>query len=126
MSGGYPLPDQLDLDIKITTGIVSSSGKNRQSKNFGDFQHTVPTQPGNSGGPLISRSGQILGMTKSMLVKSEKHIPQNVNFAVTAATIKKYLKKNNISYYFNNDNNKYNFENLASRLEQTAAQVICY
>ena len=126
MSGGYPLPDQLDLDIKITTGIVSSSGKNRQSKNFGDFQHTVPTQPGNSGGPLISRSGQILGMTKSMLVKSDKHIPQNVNFAVTAATIKNYLKKNNISYYLNNDNNKYNFENLASRLEQTAAQVICY
>ena len=126
ISGGYPLPDQLDLDIKITTGIVSSSGKNEYSKKYGEFQHTTPTQPGNSGGALISRSGQVLGMTKSILTKVKKHVPQNVNFAVTASTIKDYLKKNNITFYLNEDNRKYDFENLAGRLEQTAAQVICY
>lgn len=127
ISGGYPLPTQLDYDIKITTGIVSSSGKNRISKKHGgEFQHTTPTQPGNSGGPLISRSGQVIGMTKSILRKTKEHVPQNVNFAVAGTSIKNYLKKYNISYYLNEDTNKYDFENLAARLEQTAAQVICY
>ena len=65
-------------------------------------------------------------MTKSILTKTKEHVPQNVNFAVAGHTIQSFLKKYNISFYLNTDKNKYDFENLARRLEQTAAQVICY
>ena len=127
ISGGFPLSDMLDDDIKITTGIVSSAGTNNRDKKRGTFQHSTPIQPGNSGGPLLSRFGQIIGMSSSGYSKSiDGHIPQNINFAVSGEAIKDQLQKNKIKYYIDNNKTKYDFELLASILKQSAAQVICY
>jgi S1-C subfamily serine protease len=127
ISGGFPLSNMLDDDIKITTGIVSSAGTNNSDKKRGTFQHSTPIQPGNSGGPLLSRFGQIIGMSSSGYSKSiDGHIPQNINFAVSGETIKNQLQKNKIKYYIDNNKTKYDFELLASILKQSAAQVICY
>jgi hypothetical protein len=127
ISGGFPMPDQIGYGIKITTGIVSSTGQNKIDKKYGRFQHSTPTQSGNSGGALINKSGQVVGMTASVLEKVKNAItPQNVNFAVTGTEMKKQLKKRNITFYLNEDIRKYDTEVLAYRLQQTAAQVICY
>ena len=127
ISGGFPLSDMLDDDIKITTGIVSSAGTNTNDKKRGTFQHSTPIQPGNSGGPLLSRYGQIIGMSSSGYSKSiDGHIPQNINFAVSGEAIKDQLQENKIKYYIDKNKAKYDFELLASILKQSAAQVICY
>ena len=134
ISGGFPTPDQLNDDIKITDGIVSSVSKlikykGGDSKVF--FQHTTPTQPGNSGGPLINQKGQVVGMTTAR--ENEKEFkkynrgltPQNINYAVPSLEIMKHLKTKNVSYTINDINNEYSTEVLAKLLKNTAGQVIC-
>ena len=47
-SGGFPTPDQLNDDIKITDGIISSVAKTIRyttGESMVLFQHTTPTQP---------------------------------------------------------------------------------
>ena len=134
ISGGFPAPDQLSDDIKITDGIVSSISKKidfTSGNSIVLFQHTTPTQPGNSGGPLINIKGQLVGMTtsrqddKKFREQNRGLNPQNINFAVPAKEIIKLLKDNKISYDVNNINNIYDTEFLATILKKTAGQVIC-
>ena len=51
--------------------------------------------PGNSGGPVLNLAGNVVGIVKSRL---SADIGQNVNFAVKASVLKKYLDQKNISY----------------------------
>lgn len=134
ISGGFPTPDQLSDDIKITDGIVSSVSKKinyNNGESFVLFQHTTPTQPGNSGGPLINTKGQIVGMTtareddKEFRKKNRGLNPQNINFAVPSTEIMKHLNSNKIKYEINSINNLYDTEFLAKILKKAAGQVIC-
>jgi S1-C subfamily serine protease len=51
------------------------------------MQISVPVQPGNSGGPLVNESGQVVGVIAAQaavdeFVKIEGRLPQNINWAV--------------------------------------------
>jgi len=89
---GYPLATALGTDAKITNGIVNSLSGLR---NKHDMQISAPVQPGNSGGPVLNLAGNVVGIVKSRLSTA---IGQNVNFAVKASVLKKYLDQKNISY----------------------------
>jgi S1-C subfamily serine protease len=58
------------LDGTVTTGIISNIYPTY-------FQTDAAIGPGNSGGPLLDRSGDVLGVTTFMLDES-----QGANFAV--------------------------------------------
>ena len=62
ISGGFPSPQNFGFGIKITTGIVSSELTNQNPL----FQHTTPSQPGNSGGPLLNNSGILVGVSTAV------------------------------------------------------------
>jgi S1-C subfamily serine protease len=57
---GYPLTSSMGEDVKLTNGIISShsgfKGNNMQ------YQITAPVQPGNSGGPLFDKNGNLVGI----------------------------------------------------------------
>jgi S1-C subfamily serine protease len=55
---GYPAPDMLGSEAKFTEGVVSSLSVGGDA---GYMQISVPVQPGNSGGPLLNGSGEVLG-----------------------------------------------------------------
>ena len=82
---GFPLADLLGSDHKLATGVLSAmSGIDDDPRMF---QITVPVQPGNSGGPIINEEGEVIGILASTLsveylYRAQKHIPQNVNFAM--------------------------------------------
>lgn len=82
---GYPLSGVLNNDLKLTTGVISSlSGLSGRDN---EFQTTVQIQPGSSGGPLIDRFGNLVGVIVSSLSAAKLYsrsgaIPQNVNFAI--------------------------------------------
>lgn len=82
---GYPHADIQGLEPKVTGGIINSlTGINNDARTF---QISVPLQSGNSGGPLVTLDGNVIGvvaMKLSALVVLEEtgDLPQNVNYAV--------------------------------------------
>jgi S1-C subfamily serine protease len=84
---GYPAPDILGGEAKFTEGVISSLSAGGDA---GYMQISVPVQPGNSGGPLLNRSGEVVGVvvaTASALsfLKGTGALPQNVSWAVKSA-----------------------------------------
>ena len=78
---GFPLNDVMGSNYKVTNGIISA--KTGIDDDIRKYQITVPIQPGNSGGPLINKNGNVVGITSSAL--NEKAIGtkvENVNYAV--------------------------------------------
>ena len=105
---GYPQSDELSYDGNHTEGIVSGlSDIINTSQPHNSFQHTAPTQRGNSGGPVFDGAGNVVGVSVSML--SDPHhffvravgmgfdtpqtinLAQNINFAIKFDVIKDFL-----------------------------------
>lgn len=78
---GFPLNSVMGTNFKVTDGIISS--KSGISDDIRFYQISVPLQPGNSGGPLFDKSGNIIGITSAKL-NSEAVGTQveNVNYAI--------------------------------------------
>lgn len=82
---GYPLISTMGMDIKLTNGIISS--KTGYEGNIAEYQMSAPVQPGNSGGPLFDKSGNIIG------VVCAKHSgAENVGYAIKASYIKNLVE----------------------------------
>lgn len=56
---GYPLSQ---MSVKVTDGVYSGIEN-------GKLQHSVPISPGNSGGPLVDRHGDVVGVNIQLIVK---------------------------------------------------------
>ncbi len=98
---GFPLQHVLANQANITTGTVSAlAGIGNDARHM---QVTTPIQPGNSGGPLLDRSGNVVGVTVSALGAEFTYatagaLPENVNFAVKAEIVRTYLESRGIGY----------------------------
>jgi len=85
----------------VTTGIVSSLAGLRDD--LTRLQISAPVQPGNSGGPVLDRAGNVVGMVVSKLnvlriARMTGDIPQNVNFAIPSSIITSTLDSNSLKY----------------------------
>jgi S1-C subfamily serine protease len=84
---GFPVVSVLGVEPKFSDGAVSSLSGPGGEITF--LQITVPIQPGNSGGPLISEQGDVVGIITASaaimpFIKATGTLPQNVNWAVNA------------------------------------------
>lgn len=78
---GFPLNDVMGSNYKVTNGIISA--KTGIDDDIRKYQITVPIQPGNSGGPLINKNGNVVGITSSSLNGNAVGTKiENVNYAV--------------------------------------------
>jgi S1-C subfamily serine protease len=88
---GFPNVDIQGAAPKFTDGKISSLSGAEDDPS--QFQISVPIQPGNSGGALVSNSGAAIGIVRAKLndltsLVASGSVPQNVNYAVKA----KYLR----------------------------------
>ena len=96
---GYPFGYAISSSIKITKGIVSSlSGL---GNNFSQMQIDAAIQPGNSGGPVLDKKGNVIGVAVAKLnmevvYKDYGVIPENTNFAIKSSVAKSFAESNNI------------------------------
>tara|TARA_R110001632_G_C11362064_1_gene419486 strand:+ start:2456 stop:4084 length:1629 start_codon:yes stop_codon:yes gene_type:complete len=98
---GYPFGDALSSTIKLTKGIVSSlSGI---QNDYTKFQIDAAMQPGNSGGPVLSSEGELLGVSVYKLDETFAQdsfgvTPENTNFAINMQIVQMFLLANGIEY----------------------------
>lgn len=96
---GFPLHGVLASEVNITTGIVSALAGIRDDSR--QLQITAPIQAGNSGGPLLDTSGNVVGVVVAKLDALKVagvtgDIPQNVNFAIKAEIATLFLSSNGV------------------------------
>ena len=82
---GFPAVSVLGTEPKFTDGSISALGGPHGFASL--LQISVPIQPGNSGGPLVNESGEIVGIITSTasvsnFIRETGTLPQNVNWAV--------------------------------------------
>lgn len=75
---GFPLSNFLGEEMKVTDGIISS--KSGYNGNIVTYQITVPIQPGNSGGALFDKKGNLVGITNAGVPGAE-----NVSYAIKSS-----------------------------------------
>ena len=95
MTMGYPLISIQGQALKASFGRVNALSGIQDDPNF--VQIDVPIQPGNSGGPLMNRSGELVGVVTATLnqfnaLREAGTLPQNVNYAVKAHHVRTLLK----------------------------------
>ena len=84
---GFPQASIQGFSAKLTKGSISSLAGMRDD--ISRFQHSVPSQPGNSGGPMLDNHGNVVGVIVARLnVKGS----QNVNYAIKSSLVKKLLE----------------------------------
>lgn len=81
---GFPLPDLMGVQAKLSEGIISSTTGLQGDLTM--YQISTPVQPGNSGGPLLNERAEVIGVVAGGLnavnMFRQGILPQNVNYAV--------------------------------------------
>lgn len=82
---GYPLTATMGYEIKLTVGIISS--KTGFQGNVAQYQISAPIQPGNSGGPLFDKTGNLIG-----IINSKHRETENVGYAIKASYLQNIIE----------------------------------
>ncbi len=126
---GFPLGGILSSGINVTVGTVSAQA------GMGDderrFQFTAPVQPGNSGGPVLDMSGNVIGVVVSKLNAMSVQdqigdIPQNVNFGIALSSLLTFLDQNDVAYRRESSADKLDKVDLAELARASTVLLQCY
>jgi hypothetical protein len=101
---GYPFPTVQGNSLKITSGIITSL--EGYKGNQAHFQFSAPIQNGNSGGPVLSVDGAVVGIIQGKLEKANTLMNgpvqfqalQSVNIALNARRIEEFLVGLGVTY----------------------------
>ena len=125
---GYPLFGDISTSATITEGNINNlSGVGNDST---VMQFDAPTQPGNSGGPLLDSSGNVVGVVIYILSKeyadATGHIAQNVNFAVKSTIVENFLQSHNVQFEEASPTEQLDLPDLAEKAETFTVLVECW
>ncbi|MBP8306910.1 MAG: trypsin-like peptidase domain-containing protein [Burkholderiaceae bacterium] len=129
MVAGFPLAGLLGNDIVVTTGIVNSLAG--IGNDPGQIQVSAPVQPGNSGGPLLDKSGNLVGLVVSKLnalraaARMGGDIAQNVNFAIKPEVVRLFLDVNGLTMRPADPGVRLETEDLAVRARDVTVKIEC-
>ncbi len=87
---GYPMAGMLGVNIKITRGIVSSASARGEC----DVLVDAKVNPGNSGGPMIDRFGNVAAIVAMKSRTSD--FEDSYGMGISAGRIRKFLLKNKV------------------------------
>lgn len=94
---GFPQPRLQGLSKKITQGLINGNRSDRnESFDSGYFQFSAEVQQGNSGGPIFSPDGLVVGMVQKKLnalsvAEKTNDLPVNVSYGLKSSEIVNFL-----------------------------------
>lgn len=118
---GYPMTQTMGNEVKLTTGIVSAR-TGFQNESYA-YQITAPIQPGNSGGPLFDKRGNVIGIVNSRLTGA-----QNVNYAIKASCLRRLVENSSLPLSILPQNNVISAKPLAGKVKEVrnfVFHIIC-
>jgi S1-C subfamily serine protease len=126
---GYPMRHVVSTSFTVTTGVVSAlAGLDDYP---GELQISAPVQPGNSGGPLLDRAGNVIGIVSAQLsdwyaVDAVDAVPQNINFAVNGTIVQKFLTQHDVDFVSRSSDEATPTESIAETARAFTLVIECY
>ena len=125
---GFPHTDLLATTGNFTLGNVTALAGLKDDSRY--LQVSAPVQSGNSGGPLLDNSGNVVGVVSAKLdaikmAAAQGDLPQNVNFAVKASLATSFLDANQIAYETGTPGDKLDPADLAEKAKKASVFITC-
>lgn len=128
---GFPNTSMQGFLPKLAKGEISSiAGVNDDPR---QFQISVPVQPGNSGGPLVDSSGNVVGIVVGKLnagaaLAVTGALPENVNYAIKSGFLLSFLEAAPEAYAGLKEVSKATqpFESVIARVERSVALILVF
>jgi S1-C subfamily serine protease len=125
---GFPHTDLLATTGNFTLGNVTALAGLRDDSRY--LQVSAPVQSGNSGGPLLDGSGNVVGVVSAKLdaikmAVAQGDLPQNVNFAVKASLATSFLDANQVAYETGTPGDKLDPADLAEKAKKASVFIAC-
>jgi len=84
---GFPATSILGSDVKFSEGVINSLSGFQNDAIY--MQISMPVHPGNSGGPIVTDDGSVVGVVTATaaiatFIKQTGTLPQNVNWGIKA------------------------------------------
>ena len=117
-AAGFPLKAVLGDSLKVTRGTLSGIIKAMDGEQV--FQIDAAVNPGNSGGPLVSETGEVIGVVSARLGGS---LVSNVGFAVPINYAKRLLQARGVSFSSQEMTDKLDGATLVKRVAPGIAMV---
>ena len=95
------------------------------------IQITAPIQPGNSGGPVLDEAGNAVGVVVGSfnwlhMARKTGRLPQNLNFAVSAATARAFLDSEGVPYKAASSNRDRANEEVVKAASEFTVLIECW
>jgi S1-C subfamily serine protease len=125
---GFPHADILATSGNFTLGNITALSGMGDDSRF--IQISSPVQAGNSGGPLLDQSGNLVGVVTAKLdalnvAIKDGDLPQNVNFAVKSAILAIFLDSNRVAYQQGTDAKPMDPADIAEKARDMSAFIMC-
>jgi S1-C subfamily serine protease len=125
---GFPLTGLLSASGNFTSGTITALFGLGDDSRF--LQISAPVQPGNSGGPVIDKFGNVVGVVVSKLnalgvAAATDDIPQNVNFAIKSTIAANFLDASGISPSDTPQTRELSPEAIADQAKLYTVRVLC-
>ena len=116
---GFPFGEAVSSQLKVTRGtVVSTLGPGNDSSLI---QIDAATNPGNSGGPVLDASGNVVAILSSGFRKA-----QGFNFAVNAVVAKQFLESMGVAYATSLSVSPLSTEEQYKRIRPFVVLITCF
>ena len=125
---GHPLSGILSSNLIVSAGNVNSLAGMGDDPTL--IQISAPVQPGNSGGPILDKSGNVIGVVVSKLnvmniAKLTGDVPQNVNFGVKGQILRLFLDNASVQYESGELKGDLPSHSIAAAAKSITVQILC-
>ena len=122
-AAGFPFGHMLGLSLKVTKGVISSTSGPGDDPNM--FQFDAAINGGSSGGPIVSPSGVVVGVSVSQIRELLGQSAQNLNFGIKGNLLESFLSRQDVPYKSQTISNEKN-ENLGKNLMKSTVHLVCW